>query len=78
MSSTASYGHDEDFERIDPEMGVKRGLKTRHLSMMALAGIIGPGICSDESLMGVQQMLIQTQVFWLVLEVRCRTVALLP
>lgn len=43
-SPTASYGRDEDFERIDPEMGVKRGLKTRHLSMMALAGIIGPGI----------------------------------
>jgi amino acid transporter len=29
---------------IDPESGVKRGLKTRHLSMMALAGIIGPGL----------------------------------
>ncbi|KAJ4398681.1 General amino acid permease [Didymella pomorum] len=43
-SPTVSYGRDEDFERIDPEMGVKRGLKTRHLSMMALAGIIGPGI----------------------------------
>ena len=43
-SPTISYGRDEDFERIDPEMGVKRGLKTRHLSMMALAGIIGPGI----------------------------------
>jgi amino acid transporter len=26
---------------IDPESGVKRGLKTRHLSMLALAGIIG-------------------------------------
>ncbi|KAJ4292031.1 General amino acid permease [Kalmusia sp. IMI 367209] len=35
---------DEDFQRIDPESGVKRGLKTRHLSMMALAGIIGPGL----------------------------------
>lgn len=43
-SPTASYSRDEDFEHIDPEMGVKRGLKTRHLSMMALAGIIGPGI----------------------------------
>ncbi|KAI9737944.1 MAG: hypothetical protein M1834_009314 [Cirrosporium novae-zelandiae] len=29
---------------IDPESGVKRGLRTRHLSMMALAGIIGPGL----------------------------------
>ncbi|RFU27162.1 hypothetical protein B7463_g9187, partial [Scytalidium lignicola] len=29
---------------IDPESGVKRGLATRHLSMMALAGIIGPGL----------------------------------
>lgn len=29
---------------IDPITGVKRGLKTRHLSMMALAGIIGPGL----------------------------------
>ncbi|KAI1073999.1 putative amino acid transporter [Whalleya microplaca] len=33
-----------DFHSIDPESGVKRGLKTRHLSMMALAGIIGPGL----------------------------------
>lgn len=29
---------------IDPDSGVKRGLKNRHLSMMALAGIIGPGL----------------------------------
>lgn len=29
---------------IDPDSGVKRGLKDRHLSMMALAGIIGPGL----------------------------------
>lgn len=29
---------------IDPDTGVKRGLKNRHLSMMALAGIIGPGL----------------------------------
>jgi amino acid transporter len=41
-SPTASF-NDNDFNRIDPS-GVKRGLKTRHLSMMALAGIIGPGI----------------------------------
>lgn len=33
-----------DFSPIDPHSGVKRGLKTRHLSMMALAGIIGPGL----------------------------------
>lgn len=33
-----------DFQDIDPDSGVKRGLKTRHLSMMALAGIIGPGL----------------------------------
>ncbi|KZF25112.1 hypothetical protein L228DRAFT_207871 [Xylona heveae TC161] len=31
-------------EVIDPVSGVKRGLHTRHLSMMALAGIIGPGL----------------------------------
>jgi len=35
---------DDDFKAIDPHSGVKRGLKTRHLSMMALAGIIGPGL----------------------------------
>jgi amino acid transporter len=33
-----------DRAKIDPESGVRRGLKTRHLSMMALAGIIGPGL----------------------------------
>jgi amino acid transporter len=33
-----------DVSSIDPDSGVKRGLKTRHLSMMALAGIIGPGL----------------------------------
>jgi amino acid transporter len=31
-------------EEFDPDSGVRRGLKTRHLSMMALAGIIGPGL----------------------------------
>jgi amino acid transporter len=36
--------NDGDFQSLDPESGVKRGLKTRHLSMMALAGIIGPGL----------------------------------
>ena len=35
---------DHDASRIDPDSGVKRGLKTRHLSMLALAGIIGPGL----------------------------------
>ncbi|CAK7563543.1 MAG: General amino acid permease [Sporothrix epigloea] len=34
----------DDFLLIDPHSGVKRGLRTRHLSMMALAGIIGPGL----------------------------------
>lgn len=33
-----------DMDAIDPHSGVKRGLKTRHLSMLALAGIIGPGL----------------------------------
>lgn len=33
-----------DFQEIDPDSGVKRGLKTRHLSLLALAGIIGPGL----------------------------------
>jgi len=33
-----------DTSVIDPISGVKRGLKNRHLSMMALAGIIGPGL----------------------------------
>lgn len=45
--SDASAHVDEaqgDFSAIDPASGVKRGLKTRHLSMMALAGIIGPGL----------------------------------
>lgn len=36
--------HDNDRQVIDPDSGVKRGLKNRHLSMMALAGIIGPGL----------------------------------
>ncbi|KAH7131413.1 amino acid permease/ SLC12A domain-containing protein [Dactylonectria estremocensis] len=33
-----------DDSSLDPDSGVKRGLKNRHLSMMALAGIIGPGL----------------------------------
>jgi amino acid transporter len=40
--------HDDDTHNgtsnIDPSSGVKRGLHNRHLSMMALAGIIGPGL----------------------------------
>ncbi|KAF4978918.1 hypothetical protein FZEAL_4804 [Fusarium zealandicum] len=44
-----SYGYDQPIETteansVDPDSGVKRGLKNRHLSMMALAGIIGPGL----------------------------------
>jgi amino acid transporter len=39
-----SEGDVTDFNAMDPHSGVKRGLKTRHLSMMALAGIIGPGL----------------------------------
>ncbi|CAN6597036.1 general amino acid permease Agp3p [Trichomonascus vanleenenianus] len=36
--------YSSDNSIFDPNSGVKRGLKTRHLSMMALAGIIGPGL----------------------------------
>lgn len=53
-ASIQSPGRDEEaapaWERgsddgvLDPDSGVKRGLKNRHLSMMALAGIIGPGL----------------------------------
>lgn len=44
-AAEAATGSDsDDFRVIDPHSGVKRGLKTRHLSMMALAGIIGPGL----------------------------------
>ncbi|KAI8717359.1 AA-permease domain-containing protein [Fusarium sp. LHS14.1] len=48
-----NYGDNYDYNRhdgptddssVDPDSGVKRGLKNRHLSMMALAGIIGPGL----------------------------------
>ena len=48
--STAPLGSQDldserlDFQEIDPDSGVKRGLKTRHLSMLALGGIIGPGL----------------------------------
>lgn len=41
----AGSGNDSgDTNVMDPDSGVKRGLKNRHLSMMALAGIIGPGL----------------------------------
>jgi amino acid transporter len=50
-TSTASPLHDEALfhptvgqNNLDPDSGVKRGLQNRHLSMMALAGIIGPGL----------------------------------
>jgi amino acid transporter len=43
-SPPTSYNNDQDYSHMDPDSGVKRGLKSRHLSMMALAGIIGPGI----------------------------------
>ncbi|VVT45222.1 uncharacterized protein SAPINGB_P000678 [Magnusiomyces paraingens] len=36
--------YDSSYDPYDPHSGVKRALKTRHLSMMALAGIIGPGL----------------------------------
>jgi amino acid transporter len=50
-TSTASPLRDEPLPHpavgegnLDPDSGVKRGLQNRHLSMMALAGIIGPGL----------------------------------
>lgn len=43
--ATADTARDEVLPtEIDPKSGAKRGLKTRHLSIMALAGIIGPGL----------------------------------
>lgn len=44
VSNTSTPSGDHDNNVLDPNSGVKRGLKTRHLSMMALAGIIGPGL----------------------------------
>lgn len=41
---SASDHADGSADLHDPDSGVKRGLKNRHLSMMALAGIIGPGL----------------------------------
>ncbi|KAM3076087.1 General amino acid permease [Clarireedia jacksonii] len=50
-TSKAASIHDDSFpiqntqnEAVDPQSGLSRGLQTRHLSMMALAGIIGPGL----------------------------------
>ncbi|PNY25771.1 General amino acid permease AGP3 [Tolypocladium capitatum] len=42
--TTAHAFEASDSSTMDPDSGVKRGLKNRHLSMMALAGIIGPGL----------------------------------
>ncbi|KAI4729976.1 amino acid permease-like protein [Aureobasidium sp. EXF-10728] len=44
--SPPDLAHDTEADAglFDPETGVKRGLKTRHLTMMSLAGIIGPGL----------------------------------
>ncbi|CDO56599.1 similar to Saccharomyces cerevisiae YFL055W AGP3 Low-affinity amino acid permease [Geotrichum candidum] len=42
FSEAEKPGHDNS--QFDPNSGVKRALKNRHLSMMALAGIIGPGL----------------------------------
>lgn len=33
----------KSFEQFDPNTGVKRALKNRHISLLALGGIIGPG-----------------------------------
>lgn len=41
---TTGHPHGASADLVDPDSGVKRGLKNRHLSMMALAGIIGPGL----------------------------------
>jgi len=43
-SQDADFSQNADFAQLDPHSGVKRGLKTRHVSMMAIAGIIGPGL----------------------------------
>lgn len=42
--SGSPHPDSNDDSSVDPDSGVKRGLKNRHLSMMALAGIIGPGL----------------------------------
>lgn len=39
-----SIDPENDKFQLDPNSGVKRALKNRHLSMMTLAGIIGPGL----------------------------------
>jgi len=43
-AASAEFSSPVPATAIDPDSGVKRGLKNRHLSMMALAGIIGPGL----------------------------------
>lgn len=40
-------GSSGDYQIIDPDSGVKRGLKTRHISMIALAGEFDPHSSSD-------------------------------
>ncbi|GME69508.1 unnamed protein product [[Candida] boidinii] len=47
-SNSLQNGGDES-SNFDPVTGVKRGLKTRHLTLLALAGIIGPGSISGIS-----------------------------
>ncbi|KAH6880143.1 amino acid permease/ SLC12A domain-containing protein [Thelonectria olida] len=43
-TASHQFSPTDDSNSMDPDSGVKRGLKNRHLSMMALAGIIGPGL----------------------------------
>lgn len=43
-STDTAHDLETDTNLFDPDAGVKRGLKTRHLTMMALGGIIGPGL----------------------------------
>jgi amino acid transporter len=43
-SDLESQEKDGSTEAFDPDTGVKRALKDRHISLIALAGIIGPGI----------------------------------
>lgn len=42
-SSSTSDGLDDNVSIFDPDTGVKRALKNRHISLLALGGIIGPG-----------------------------------
>ena len=40
---TVKIRDDRDVSEFDPNTGVKRALKNRHISLLALGGIIGPG-----------------------------------